>query len=417
MAEHGAETEDDQHTGDAARDLDDTIPAESLDRRRRHLLLAWRFDIFRHDTSVKSMIEKRPRKRPHKNQTSAPIVELTADTSDAGMRLDRFLSSRLDGLTRSRVQSLIRADRVTGRSGTISDASTRVKPGDRFEVCVPPPEAASPEAETIPLNVTYEDDDLIVIDKPAGLVVHPSAGHASGTLVNALIAHCGASLSGIGGVKRPGIVHRLDKETSGLLVVAKTDAAHQGLQEQFAAHGADGRLERSYLAIVWGVPQRPRGSIDARLARSAANRTRIAVVRGDAGRHAVTHYEVIETFADSRGKPLASVLRVRLETGRTHQIRVHLAHIGHPVMGDPTYGSGFKASASRLGADAQRALVALGRQALHAADLGFEHPTTGRRLKFSSPLPEDIARLQRALGGSKTPTAATGRGKRIAKPT
>jgi 23S rRNA pseudouridine1911/1915/1917 synthase len=362
------------------------------------------------------MTAKKITKPTNKNKPPAP-VELAADAGDAGMRLDRFLSSRLDGLTRSRIQTLIRSGRVTGRAGTISDASARVKPDDRFQISIPPPEAASPEAEAITLNVTYEGDDLIVIDKPAGLVVHPSAGHASGTLVNALLAHCGASLSGIGGVKRPGIVHRLDKETSGLLVVAKSDAAHQGLQEQFASHGADGRLERCYLAIVWGVPARPRGTIDARLARSPANRTRIAVVRGEAGRHAVTHYEVIATFADSRGKPLASLLQVRLETGRTHQIRVHLAHIGHPVMGDPTYGAGFKASASRLGAEAERALAALGRQALHAAELGFEHPATGRRLKFSSPLPDDITRLLKALGGSESPAAQPARAKRIAKRT
>jgi 23S rRNA pseudouridine1911/1915/1917 synthase len=360
------------------------------------------------------MTEKITRKRSQASEPLAP-VELSAAESDAGMRLDRFLSSRLDGLTRSRIQALIRAGCVTGRAGIISDAAARVKPGDRFDVAIPPPQSASPEAETIPLNTEYEDEHLIVIDKPAGLVVHPSAGHASGTLVNALIAHCGASLSGIGGVKRPGIVHRLDKETSGLLVAAKTDAAHQGLQEQFAAHGADGRLERSYLAIVWGVPARSRGTIDARLARSTANRTRIAVVRGDQGRHAVTHYEVIETFADSNGKPLASLLEVRLETGRTHQIRVHLAHIGHPVMGDPVYGAGFKASASRLGPDAQRALAALGRQALHAARLGFEHPVTGRRLRFSSPLPDDIATLEKALGAGKSPVAPKPRAARNAK--
>lgn len=360
------------------------------------------------------MTGKRTKIRSQSSEPAAPI-ELSADAGDAGIRLDRFLSSRLDGLTRSRIQSLIRSGRVAGRAGTISDASARVKPDDRFQISVPPPEAASPEAEAIPLNVAYEDDDLIVIDKPAGLVVHPSAGHASGTLVNALIAHCGASLSGIGGVKRPGIVHRLDKETSGLLVVAKTDAAHQGLQEQFAAHGADGRLERSYLAIVWGVPARPRGMIDARLARSPANRTRIAVVRGTAGRHAVTHYEVIDTFADSRGKPLASLLQVRLETGRTHQIRVHLAHIGHPVMGDPAYGAGFKTSASRLGPEAQDALAALGRQALHAAELGFEHPLTARRLKFSSPVPDDIARLRNALARSRGPASPSTRAARNAK--
>ena len=181
---------------------------------------------------------------------------------------------------------------------------------------------------------------------------HPGAGHASGTLVNALLAHCGDSLSGIGGVKRPGIVHRLDKDTTGLLVVAKTDAAHQALAEQFASHGADGRLERGYRALVWGAPERPRGAVDARLGRSNANRTKMAVVPGEHGRHAVTHYAVLETFPKGATKPLASLLRLTLETGRTHQVRVHMAHIGHPLLGDMTYGAGHKASARKLGTEA-----------------------------------------------------------------
>jgi 23S rRNA pseudouridine1911/1915/1917 synthase len=244
----------------------------------------------------------------------------------------------------------------------------------------------------------YEDAHLIVIDKPAGLAVHPGPGHASGTLVNALIAHCGASLSGIGGVRRPGIVHRLDKDTTGLLVVAKTDRAHAGLAEQFAAHGADGRLERRYRALVWGAPERPRGAIDAALARSRVNRTKIAVVSAAAGRHAITRYAVVETYGGSATKPIASLLELELETGRTHQIRVHLGHVGHPLLGDMTYGAGFKASARNLAADAQAALEALGRQALHAGELAFVHPVTGKRLRFASPLPADMARLADALG-------------------
>ena len=252
--------------------------------------------------------------------------------------------------------------------------------------------------ESIALTVAYEDEHLLVIDKPAGLVVHPAAGHATGTLVNALIAHCGDSLSGIGGVRRPGIVHRLDKDTSGLLVVAKSDVAHRGLSEQFAAHGADGRMERAYLAVVWGAMPLPRGRIDAALARSRTNRTRICVVQGEAGRAAVTHFEVEQGFVGQRGKIVASSLECRLETGRTHQIRVHLAHIGHPLLGDKTYGAHFSASAGTLSADAQDALAALGRQALHAVRLGFVHPVTGKRMRLESPPPADLARLLAALG-------------------
>jgi 23S rRNA pseudouridine1911/1915/1917 synthase len=274
----------------------------------------------------------------------------------------------------------------------------RVRIGETYEVRVPAPQPAKPAPEAIALTIVYEDAHLIVIDKPKGLAVHPGPGHAKGTLVNALVAHCGESLSGIGGVKRPGIVHRLDKDTTGLMVVAKTDSAHQGLAQQFAAHGADGRLERGYRAVVWGVPDRPRGIIDAPLARSAANRTKIAVVAAErAGRRAVTRYQVLQTFAAGGTEPLASLLGLVLETGRTHQVRVHLAHIGHPLLGDMTYGAGFKASARKLSTEAQAALAALGRQALHAATLTFVHPVTGRRLAFESPLPDDMAALVAAL--------------------
>ncbi|MEQ1673350.1 MAG: RluA family pseudouridine synthase, partial [Hyphomicrobium sp.] len=222
------------------------------------------------------------------------------------------------------------------------------------------------------------------------------AGHADGTLVNALIAHCGASLSGIGGVRRPGIVHRLDKDTSGLLVVAKNDAAHQGLSEQFQLHGADGRLERQYLAIIWGHPGRPSGTIDANLDRSRFNRIKIAVVHDDQGRRAVTHYTVEERFP---GTPETTMLRLALETGRTHQIRVHLAHAGHPILGDATYGSSHAASARRLPDKARIALEFLRRQALHATLLGFEHPRTGKRLRFERPPPADMQALILALRG------------------
>jgi 23S rRNA pseudouridine1911/1915/1917 synthase len=322
---------------------------------------------------------------------------VTIGPDEAGARLDRALGAGLADLTRSRIQALIRAGQVTLGGATVREPGRRVKPGERYEMRVPEPEPAAPQAEAMALNIAHEDEHLIVIDKPAGLVVHPAAGHATGTLVNALIAHCGDSLSGIGGVKRPGIVHRLDKDTSGLLVVAKTDAAHVGLSRQFAAHGRDGKLERRYLALVWGVPARRAGSVDAPLARGVRNRIKMAVTRAGAGRQAVTHYEVLERFADADGRALAALLQLELETGRTHQIRVHMAHIGHPVIADPVYATGFAASARRLDDSVRAAAERLGRQALHASRLGFEHPVTGRRLRLESPLPQDMAALHDAL--------------------
>ncbi|HWV81476.1 MAG TPA: RluA family pseudouridine synthase, partial [Hyphomicrobiaceae bacterium] len=276
--------------------------------------------------------------------SSQDIRTIEVTEAEGGQRLDRVLGGHIAELSRARLQALIKQGHVTGARGTIEEPGLRVKPGERYQVIVPPPVPAEPQAEHTRLAIVHEDDDLIVVDKPAGMVVHPAPGHASGTLVNALIAHCGESLSGIGGVRRPGIVHRLDKDTSGLLVVAKSDAAHRGLSEQFAAHGSDGRLSRRYVALVWGAPDRPRGAIDASIARSRHNRTRMAVSQGPTSRHAVTHYAVLEIFRDDSGVPLASLLELELETGRTHQIRLHLAHEGHPVMGDPVYGSGFKSS-------------------------------------------------------------------------
>jgi 23S rRNA pseudouridine1911/1915/1917 synthase len=322
--------------------------------------------------------------------------DLTVADDEDGMRLDRLLASHLPALSRSRLQALIRTGAVSGAGATICEPGQRVKRGQALRLVVPPPEPANPEAEAIPLTVVYEDADLVVIDKPAGLVVHPAPGNKGGTLVNALLAHCGDSLSGIGGVKRPGIVHRLDKDTSGLLVVAKSDAAHQGLAEQFSSHGADGRLHRVYRALVWGAPVREKGTIEAPLARSSSNRTKIAVAKSG-GRRAVTHYEVIKTYRGATGKPVASLVELVLETGRTHQIRVHLAHAGHPVMADPVYGAGFKASARALPPAALAAYEALGRQALHAAELGFEHPVTRASMTFKSALPSDMARLVGAL--------------------
>jgi 23S rRNA pseudouridine1911/1915/1917 synthase len=298
-------------------------------------------------------------------------------------------------LSRTRLKALILDGAVAIGARTIRDPGHRVNAGDRIAVEVPPPEPAEPSAEPIPLDIVYEDDAIIVIDKPAGLVVHPAAGHAAGTLVNALIAHCGDSLSGIGGVKRPGIVHRLDKDTTGLMVVAKTDLAHQALAAQFADHGRTGPLQRGYLAFVWGVPERPKGRIEAAIGRHPRSRDRMAV-RAD-GRPAVTHWQVLERYAGSDGRPVASLLACRLETGRTHQIRVHLAHIGHPLLGDPVYGPGFRTRASRLAPDAQAALAALGRQALHAYLLTIEHPISGKRLEFRSELPADLVHLHTSL--------------------
>ena len=320
-----------------------------------------------------------------------------ADESHSGQRLDRFLSDRLPGLSRTRLQALIRQGRVTLGPATIEDVKYSVKPGDRFSISVPPAVSAKPVGQAIPLNVVYEDDAIIVIDKPAGLVVHPGAGNIDRTLVNALIAHCGASLSGIGGVARPGIVHRLDKDTSGLVVVAKTDQAHRALSDQFADHGREGSLERGYLALVWGAPPRPHGTIKAPIGRHKTSRTKMAVVPvTKGGREAVTHYQVLATFGRG-GEPIASLLECLLETGRTHQVRVHLASIGTPLIGDPVYGTGFKSKLRKLPLAAQDKLASFKRQALHAAALTFVHPLTGTLLEFNSPLPDDFAMIVEAL--------------------
>ena len=314
-------------------------------------------------------------------------------------------------LSRTRLKALILDGEVSVGGRTIRDPSQRVNAGDAIVVNVPEPEEAEPAGENIPLKIVFEDDELIVIDKPAGLVVHPAAGHATGTLVNALIAHCGDSLSGIGGVKRPGIVHRLDKDTTGLMVVAKTDRAHQALAAQFADHGRTGPLKRGYLALAWGAPPRPRGTVDAPLGRHPKSRDKIAV-RKD-GRASITHWHVLERYSGQgnlgkasvkTGSAIASLIECRLETGRTHQIRVHLAHIGHPLLGDPVYGPGFRTKAAQLPPKAREALEGLGRQALHAYLLSIQHPTTGRQLEFHSELPVDLARLRVSLAAYDAPS-------------
>ncbi len=330
------------------------------------------------------------------NSSVSQILEAAVETPD---RLDRFLASAFPEVSRARFQRLIAEGHVSVEGNPVVEARYKLKAGQTVKTTIPPAVEPEPQAEIIPLTVVYEDKDLIIIDKPPGLVVHPGAGNETGTLVNALIAHCGDSLSGIGGVKRPGIVHRLDKDTSGLLVVAKNDAAHQGLSEQFAAHGLDGKLERAYQAIVWGAPERNRGTVSTGIARSNTNRQKMMVSKSATARAAVTHHETLESF----GKPpVASLIRCILETGRTHQIRVHMTHIGHPLLGDKTYGQSFKASLGNLSDAARSAVMSLNRQALHACLLGFEHPRTGKALRFESPLPEDMTLLLQALKQQST---------------
>jgi 23S rRNA pseudouridine1911/1915/1917 synthase len=326
------------------------------------------------------------------SSNSAQRLEVTVAGDEGSIRLDRVLAVRVAELSRSRLKALILAGSVTVGNAPIRDPAYHVAAGDTITIDVPQAVAAEPAGEDIALDIVFEDDDIIVIDKPKGLVVHPAAGYETGTLVNALIAHCGASLSGIGGVKRPGIVHRLDKDTTGLMVAAKNDRAHQSLTEQFADHGRTGAMRRGYLAFVWGVPNRQRGTVDAPIDRHPHAREKMAVREG--GREAITHWEVQETFNGRDGKPVAALLACQLETGRTHQIRVHLAHIGHPLLGDGVYGPHFKTKANHLGRQSQQTLTALGRQALHAYLLTLEHPRNGAILEWISDLPDDLIRLR-----------------------
>jgi 23S rRNA pseudouridine1911/1915/1917 synthase len=312
----------------------------------------------------------------------AATLTLSLSADEAGGRLDKTLAERLPELSRARIQALLAEGRISRDGQALASASARAAPGT-YAIAVPPPAPADPQPQAIPLAVLYEDAHLIVVDKPAGMAAHPGPGVPDATLVNALLHHCGAGLSGIGGVARPGIVHRLDKDTSGVMVAAKTDAAHQGLSALFAAHDID----RAYVALTRGAPDPPRATLAGRIARSAHDRKKMALVRAG-GREVVTHYAVERAFGPA-GRPLAARVACRLETGRTHQIRVHLASKGAPVLGDAVYGSGPPAQAVR------EAMVAAGltRQALHAAVLGFVHPVTGRSLRFESPLPADMAAL------------------------
>lgn len=329
--------------------------------------------------------------------TEKPSIEnFSVDATSVGTRLDRFLAIQMPQTSRSRLKQLIKQGDVLLKGAKIEEPNYRVKPGEQFSVNSPPPQPAVPQAENIALDVIFEDEHLIVINKPPGLVVHPAAGNWEGTLVNALLSHCGASLSGIGGIKRPGIVHRLDKDTSGLMVVAKNDHAHKGLSEQFAAHGKDGKLERAYKTLVWAAPRHTRGLVNAPLGRKPNNRLKQAVLK-KGGRPSVTHYEILQTFLEEEKGPLLTLLKCTLETGRTHQIRVHMAHIGCPVVGDVTYGAGFNTRVQKLPELAQNLLKNLKRQALHAYILGFEHPETGEKLHFENELPQDFSALLTSL--------------------
>ncbi len=316
--------------------------------------------------------------------TAADVIEVELAATDG--RLDKALAEALSQLSRARIQALMAEGRVTRDGAAVGDPSARARPG-HYRLTIPPPAPAIPRGEKLDFTVLFEDAHLIVIDKPAGMSVHPAPGSPAGTLVNALIHHCGASLSGVGGVARPGIVHRLDKLTSGVMVAAKTDLAHRGLSAQFARHD----LERVYVALTRGAPSPGAGTIATRIGRSSANRKKMAVLAAG-GREAVTHYETRATFG-AKARPLAARLACTLETGRTHQIRVHLAHKGAPCLGDPVYGAGAPAPAVRAAIEA----AGLSRQALHAAVLGFHHPITGEALRFETPLPPDMADLERRL--------------------
>jgi 23S rRNA pseudouridine1911/1915/1917 synthase len=309
-------------------------------------------------------------------------IDVRLEAAHAGWRLDRALAVAVPTLSRERLKSLIRSGAVEFGGKAVRDPAIKVRGGESLSVAVPEPQPAHNVAQDIPLSIVFEDEHLLVIEKPAGLVVHPAAGNLDGTLVNALLHHCAGQLSGIGGVARPGIVHRIDKDTSGLLVVAKTDVAHEGLARQFAAHSID----RRYLAIVSGVPKAGHGSVDAPLARSSTNRKKIAIVEGKRGKRAVTHWKRVEVLRD------AALIECQLETGRTHQVRVHMASFGHPLLGDPVYGRTGKTHGKLLKE------LAFHRQALHATELAFTHPVTKRRLSFSSPMPTDMQELFNALG-------------------
>lgn len=332
------------------------------------------------------------------------MEEFIASNDHDGLRLDQWLAAVTDeNISRSRIKAIIEAGHVQLNDVIVKEPKKKVAIGDKalFEV----PEAGEPDpiAEDIPLDVLFEDQDLIVVNKPAGLVVHPGAGNLTGTLVNALIHHCGDTLSGVGGVKRPGIVHRLDKETSGVMVVAKNDFAHRHLSSQFADHGRTGAMRRIYSALIWGAPQKQKLTVQTYLGRGDGDRTKQAVVDENriGARNAVTHVQVMERFGPKDGTDWsAALIDCTLETGRTHQIRVHMAHIGHPLIGDQVYGAGFKTKSRTLPDPAQSATHMFRRQALHAKLLAFKHPKTDEILEIIAPPPEDMSNLLQAFSNS-----------------
>jgi 23S rRNA pseudouridine1911/1915/1917 synthase len=327
--------------------------------------------------------------------TDETVIDVTVGSDQAGERLDRVLAAALEDLSRSRLKALIEGGHVhrignSEHGEAMHSPSAKVSAGDAFEITIPAPVDAIPMGQDIPLDILYEDDDLIVLDKPAGMVVHPAPGNPDGTLVNALIHHCGDSLAGIGGVRRPGIVHRLDKDTSGVMVAAKTAVAHANLVEQFSARSVD----RAYHAIVWGLPKPAAGEIEGAIGRHPKNRKKMAV-RETGGKHALTRYKTLSVYGDG----LASLVECRLATGRTHQIRVHLSHRGNPLVGDPVYGrsTGRRDAVSALDPATKRQIDAFSRQALHARLLGFVHPKTGQHVDFNIELSDDMGHLKKIL--------------------
>ena len=320
----------------------------------------------------------------------------TVDSCSTNQRLDKYLTSQFSGLSRNRLQSWIEDGHVMCNGKIIKNLNHKVKNGETFIITPPPIQEAIPKAQAIHLDIIYEDKDLLVINKASGMVVHPAPGHYESTLVNALLSHCGDSLSGIGDVKRPGIVHRLDKETSGLMVIAKNDTAHNGLSSQFSSENGEKQLKRTYCALIWGCPHPPEGTIVSQLGRHPKNRQKMAVVRDNTGKKAITHYKLKELWGLGPKEELKiSLLEYILETGRTHQIRVHSHFVGHPIVGDPLYGRKSMPSDKIC----PQEIRDFKRQALHAAELRFIHPITNKIMQFTAPLPDDMSSILTLLRG------------------